>query len=120
MQPLVDKGVDRPRAGEALLPAAVTITRTSKDDFGSRQLEVSIDGEHVATLLFGDAIRRELPPGPHRLRIHNTLVWKTVDFTLAAQEQIFFEAVNKAGPGTYLMTLVVGIGPLYVDIKRMS
>jgi hypothetical protein len=120
MRTLVDDGVDLLSAGEELFPAAVTITRTSKEDFGSRQLEVSIDGEHVATLLFGDSITRELLPGSHRLRIHNTLVWKTVDFTLNAHEQIFFEAVNKAGPGTYLMMLVVGIGPLYVHIKRMS
>ena len=120
MQTLVDDSVDRLSAGQERLPAAVTITRSSKEDFGSRQLEVSIDGEHVATLLFGDSIRRELLPGPHRLRIHNTLVWKTVDFTLNAHEEVFFEAVNKAGPGTYLMLMVVGIGPLYVQIKRMS
>lgn len=120
MQSLVDDGVDRLSAGEELFPAAVTITRTSKEDFGSRQLEVSIDGERVATLMFGDSITRELEPGPHRLRVHNTLVWKTVDFTLGPNQQIFFEAVNKAGPGTYLMMLVVGIGPLYVKIKRMS
>jgi hypothetical protein len=36
MQTLVDDGVDRLSAREELLPAAVTITRTSKEDFGSR------------------------------------------------------------------------------------
>jgi hypothetical protein len=120
MQSLVDDGVDRLSDITERFPSAVTITRTSEEDFGSRQLEVSIDGEWVATLLFGDSITRELEPGPHRLRIHNTLVWKTVDFTLDRNQQLFFEAVNKAGPGTWLMTLAFGVGPLYVKIRRMT
>ena len=49
MQSLVDDGVDRLSEVDELFPSAVTITRTSEEDFGSRQLEVSIDGEWVAT-----------------------------------------------------------------------
>ena len=120
MQSLVDDGVDRVSEVDELFPSAVTITRTSEEDFGSRQLEVSIDSDWVATLLWGDSVTRQLEPGPHRLRIHNTLVWKTVDFTLKPHEQLFFEAINKAGRGTYLMTMIFGVGPLYVQIKRMS
>ena len=84
-------------------PASVTVTRTSQEDFGSRQVEVSIDGEHAGTLLWGDSLSRGLEPGPHRIRVHNTLVWKTVPFTLAPNEQLFFEVINHAGPGTYLL-----------------
>lgn len=102
-----------------LFPAAVTITRTAQDDFGSRQLVASIDGEHVGTLLWGDSITRELPPGRHRLRVHNTLVWKTLEFTLGPGEQVFFEVVNRAGRGTWLCMLLMGVGPLYVTIRRM-
>jgi hypothetical protein len=100
-------------------PALVTITRTSEADIKTRQLVVHIDGEHVATLLWGDSVTRELAPGGHRIRVHNTLVWKTVEFTLAPEEQVFFEAVNRSGPGTVAMTLLLGIGPLYVDLIRM-
>lgn len=102
-----------------VFPAAVTITRTSQDDFMSRQLVVSIDGQHVATLLWGDSVTRELEPGPHRLRVHNTLVWKTEAFCLGPGEQVFFEAVNHTGPGTLAMTVLFGLGPLYVRINRM-
>jgi hypothetical protein len=102
-----------------LSPALVTITRTSEADFKSRQLVVSIDGEFVAELLWGDSVTRELAPGRHRIRVHNTLVWKTVEFTLAPEEQIFFETVNRTGPGTLLLTLLLGVGPLYVTIDRM-
>ena len=61
---------------EELFPSAVTITRTSEGDFKSRQVIVWIDGMRVATLLWGDSFTCDLPPGPHRLRISNTLVWK--------------------------------------------
>jgi hypothetical protein len=100
-------------------PAAVTVTRTSEADFKSRQLVASIDGRPAATLLWGDSITCELDPGAHRLRVHNTLVWKTVDFALAPGEQLFFEVINRTGPGTLAMTVLFGIGPLYVTIRRM-
>ena len=101
------------------LPASVTVTRTSQADIKTRQLVPSIDGITLTTLLWGDSITCELEPGRHRLRVHNTLVWKTVDFALAPGEQAFFEAINRAGIGTLAMTVVFGIGPLYVTINRM-
>lgn len=100
-------------------PAAVTITRTSEADFKTRQLVPSLDGLTLTTLLWGDSITCELEPGPHRLRVHNTLVWKTVDFLLAPGEQVFFEVINRPGRGTLTMTVLFGIGPLYVTIRRM-
>lgn len=102
-----------------LSPALVTITRTAEADFKSRQLVVSIDGEFVAELLWGDSVTRELAPGRRRIRVHNTLVWRTVEFNLAPEEQIFFETVNRMGRGTLLLTLLLGVGPLYVTIDRM-
>ena len=100
-------------------PASVTITRTSQADYQTRQLVVSLDGRHVGTLLWGDTVTCHPEPGPHTLRVHNTLVWKTVPFTLAPGEQVFFEAVNRTGRGTLLMTVLFGIGPLYVTVNRM-
>ena len=102
------------------LPASVTATRTSESDVKTRQLIVWIDGERVATLLWGDSITRELEPGPHRLRVSNTLFWKTVEFPLAPGEQAYFEVINRNGPGSVLMPMFLGAGPLYVTIRRMS
>ena len=100
-------------------PASLTITRTSPADFQMRQLVASLDGHRVGTLLWGDTITCHPEPGPHTLRVHNTLVWKTVQFTLAPGEQAFFEAVNRTGRGTLVMTVLFGIGPLYVTVNRM-
>jgi hypothetical protein len=101
------------------VPASVTITRTSAADVQMRQLVVSLDGRRVGTLLWGDSITCHPEPGPHTLRVHNTLMWKTVQFTLAPGEQAFFEAVNRTGRGTLVMTVVFGIGPLYLTVSRM-
>jgi hypothetical protein len=100
-------------------PPSVTITRTSEEDFQSRQVIVSIDGKHVSTLLWGDSVTCDLPPGPHRVRVHNTLVWKSMDFVLGPGEQVFFEVINRMGPGTLLFTILLGIGPLYLTLRRM-
>jgi hypothetical protein len=103
-----------------VFPTSVTITRTADDDCQTRQLIVSIDGREVATLLYGDSVRRDLEPGRHSLRVYNTLVWKTVEFTLAPGEQVFFEVVNRAGTSTYLVVAILGVGPLYVSVRRMN
>jgi hypothetical protein len=100
-------------------PTSVTITRTSDDDCQTRQLIVSLDGRRVATLLYGDSVRCDLPPGRHTLKVYNTLVWKTVEFTLRPGEQAFFEAVNRASTSTYLVVALLGVGPLYVRVHRL-
>ena len=103
-----------------LFPTSVTITRTSEEDWKSRQLVVAIDGKRIGELLWGDSLMTELDPGPHRLRVHNTLVWRTAQFVVAPGEQIFFEAINRAGATTFLLLPVFGIGPLYVTLRRMG
>jgi hypothetical protein len=104
---------------EEAFPTSVTITRTAESDFKSRQLNVWIDSRRVATLLWGDSISCELQPGPHQLRISNTLVWKTIDFVIAPGEQVFFEAINRMGPGSIFFVVLFGVGPLYLTVKRM-
>jgi hypothetical protein len=102
-----------------LFPTSLTITRTSEEDWKSRQLVVSVDGTRLGELLWGDSLMCELQPGPHTLRVHNTLVWRTVKFVVGPGEQVFYEAINRAGVSTYLFLPAFGIGPLYVTLRRM-
>jgi hypothetical protein len=32
---------------------------------------------------------------------------------------VFFEAINRTGPGTFTLLILLGAGPLYVTLKRM-
>lgn len=100
-------------------PSSVTITRTHQSDFGQRQLIITLDGERLGDLMFGDAISRDVAPGPHTLRVSNTLVWKTVAFDVKPSEQVRFEAINRVGKLTYPMLVIFGAGPLYVTIRRL-
>ena len=100
-------------------PSSVTITRTHQSDFGQRQLIITVDGERLGDLMFGDAIRRDVAPGSHTLRVSNTLVWKTVTFDVKPGEQVRFEAINRVGKLTYPMLVIFGAGPLYVTIQRV-
>ena len=111
---------DRELSVTQLFPTGVTITRTSEEDWKTRQLVVHIDGKKVAELLWGDSVMVTLEPGIHHLRVHNTLVWKTVEFTLAPGEQVFYEAINRASASTYVfLGLFIGIAPLWVTLRRM-
>jgi hypothetical protein len=98
----------------------VTVTRTAEDDFKSRQINVSLDGVHIETLLWGDSVSKDIEPGPHRIRFNNTFVWKTVHFTVQPGQQVFFEVINRPGLGTIPMMLVLGVGPLYLTVRRMD
>ncbi len=98
--------------------ARVTIARRDGEDARERQVVVAIDGETVATLMFGGSITREVAPGRHRLRAHNTLVWKTLDFDVQAGESAAFTVVNRPGRGTFGLLSLLGARPLYLDLRR--
>ena len=102
-----------------LKPATLTVTRTDPADFKQRQLVVYLDGRRLGEILFGEALTREISPGPHRLRVSNTLVWKTVSFEAKIGEDVRFEAINRPGKLTYPMLFIMGVGPLYVTLRRV-
>jgi len=100
-------------------PASVTIMRTHQTDFGDRQLVITLDGEKLGNLMFGESISRDVAVGEHRLRVSNTLVWKTLTFDVKPGEQVRFEAINRAGKLTYPMMVILGAGPLYLTVRRL-
>lgn len=101
-------------------PASVTIARTHASDVGLRQLVITLDGERLCDLMFGDSVQRDVAPGPHRLRVSNTLVWKTLEFDVKPGEQVRFEAINRAGKLTYPLLVLFGAAPLYLTVRRIG
>ena len=99
-------------------PARVTITRKDVDDVRDRQIVVSIDGERLGTLLFGQEASREIAPGPHRVKAHNTLFWKNHEVDLAPGEHARFIVVNRNGFGSFSLLGLFGVGPLYISFER--
>jgi hypothetical protein len=104
--------------------STLTVRRQSKDDVGYREIFIALDGHSLGYLAHGDELTREIPPGAHRLKAHNTLFSKTVEFTVGVGEHASFIAANKAGRGTYSMWALffgfLGAGPLYLTFERES
>ena len=100
--------------------ASVTVTRTDKTDIGHREIFVSLDGERIAILRHGDGVTRDVAPGHHTLKAHNTLFWKTIAFDLEPGEHATFTAINRAGWGTYSVLGWIGAGPLYLTLERAA
>ena len=101
-------------------PARVTVTRADPSDFKQRQLVIYLDGQRLGEILFGESLTHEISPGPHRLRVSNTLVWKSASFDAKAGDQVRFEAINRPGKLTYPMLVIMGVGPLYVTLTRTA
>jgi hypothetical protein len=98
-------------------PTRLTVHRTSPRDVGQRQVIVSLDGRRIAELLFGETFTCEIVPGSHRLRAHNTLVWRTAEFVAAAGAHVHFTCVNRAPRGMYFMLVLFGVAPLFLTLK---
>jgi hypothetical protein len=102
--------------------ATIVLSRTSPDDVGIREIYVSIDGQDAGVLRPGDRIVRQVTPGPHVVKAHNTLFRRTRECHLAPGESAEFLGVNKAGGGSMVMSIlmaVLGVGALKLDFDRI-
>jgi hypothetical protein len=111
-----DTLVKAPRRSNYL--ACITVSRQAAEDVGFREVFLSVDGTDVAILRYGDTISHELPAGPHRIRAHNTLFWKTHNIVLQPGEHARFTAINRAGWGTFGMLMFLGAAPVYLTFER--
>jgi hypothetical protein len=102
------------------LRTIVTIARTDKRDVGLRQVFVQIDNGPKRTLLFGETLTEQVEPGTHRLRVHNTLVWKTEHFAVESGEHLEFLVINHCGPIWQGIAAVFGSAPMFLKIRRRS
>jgi hypothetical protein len=120
----VPRGLDSVDAAKATARrhyvSTITISRNAPEDVPFREIFVSVDGEQIAILAHGDVISHELPAGPHRLRAHNTLFWKTHDVVLQPGEHARFVAINRAGWGTFGWLMMLGAAPLYLTFERVE
>lgn len=98
--------------------ATITVHRTSPEDEGSRQILISIDGEYVGQLLYGQMLTRTVTSGAHTLSANNTLVWKTVPVDAEPGSQVHFTVWNRAWGGSLMRMFFVffGAAPLALSV----
>lgn len=100
--------------------ARITVSRNAATDVQQRQVIVSVDDGPKATLVFGETVTWEIAPGPHKLKANNTLIWKTVEFTAAADEHVHFVVSNRASKLSLGFLSLMGVAPLYLTIEKRS
>jgi hypothetical protein len=102
------------------LRTSVTISRAHPTDIGQRQVIVRLDDGPRIKMVFGDEITVELQPARHKLFVHNTLFWKTTDFSIEPGEHIEFIVINTARWWTAGVVGVLGSAPLFLRVVQRS
>jgi hypothetical protein len=97
--------------------AHVTVARTLERDMGIREVRIWLDDELIATLRHKQSVTRQIAPGHHTVRAHNTLVGKSIEFDLLAGQHVRFTTSNRSGCGTFMIFLL-GAGPIYLSLER--
>jgi hypothetical protein len=98
--------------------AWLTVRRTSDDDIKQRELYVSLDGERLGILLYGDVATIAVRPGPHQLRVHNTLSPKKAEFDAAPGQHVRFRTANVPGKGFAYWAVFVGAALMWTVLER--
>jgi hypothetical protein len=98
--------------------ARLTVSRNLPIDVQQRQIYVTLDGQPWATLLYGQTVTKDIPPGAHRIKANNTLVWKTLAFDAQPDEHVEFDLANRAGKFMLSSLALLGVGPLFLTFER--
>lgn len=97
------------------------ITRNHPHDVQDRPVYIWIDGQKIDKVLrFGDTLTRELSPGRHRIRAHNTLLGHTVDIDVEPDAEVNLRCANGLTGGGMLMVLMLGVAYLRVRLERVT
>jgi hypothetical protein len=102
------------------LRSLVTLSRTSPTDCKDRHVFARFDAGPRVRLAYGGSCTVEVKPGAHRVRIHNTLVWKNVRFTIEPGEHLDILISNEARWWTVGMVCVLGSAPLFLRVEQRS
>ena len=102
------------------LAPSVTVVRNHADDVWDCQMIVWIDGQLIARLTAGFEVERQVDVGPHRLRIRNTLFWKSVTFDARPGDRIRFQAVNRSIWLSNGWLDIIGISLVHLTVRRVA
>lgn len=102
------------------LRTLVTLSREHPRDVGVRQVFVQLDDGPRTALRYGQSLTQAVEPGTHRLRAHNTLVRKTVTFTVESGEHLEFILINYCGPIWQGIAALLGAAPIFLKVHRRS
>jgi hypothetical protein len=102
------------------LRSTLTFSRQHPSDCRQRQAFARLDGGPRITLAYGDVVTIDVEPGRHRLRVHNTLFWKTIEFAVEPGEHLECVIINSERWWTAGMAGLLGSAPIFLTVKLNS
>lgn len=108
---------DRP-VPRSIQGAQLTINRNTSNDFQDRQVYVFVDEEPWGKIRYGQPISREIAPGMHKVRVHNTLLSDALEFTATPGEHVRLRCSNGMPRAGWLMMIFLHVTYLLVRIER--
>lgn len=112
----VDDAVGGP--GPTASSAQLTILRNAPHDFRDRQVYLWVDEQACGKIRYDVPISMEIPPGPHTIRVNNTLFNDRLTFTAAPGEHVRVRCTNGMPLGGWLMLLLLHATYLRVRLER--
>lgn len=100
--------------------ASITVFRDTPDDVQDRWVRLYIDDTPEEILRYGERLTRELPPGKHRIKAHNTLSSHTLEVELALGQHLQIRCHNRIAKGGVLMMLTTGFAFITVTLEAVD
>ena len=101
-------------------PTAVEIVRDTAEDVQDRWVRIFIDDEPEQILRYGETLRREIPPGAHRIKAHNTLSSDTIEIDVPPGQTLRIRCHNHFAKGGILMMLAIGFAFIKVRLEVLD
>ena len=101
------------------MTARLSLVRDAPDDVQDRVVNVWFDGETWGRLRYGQTMARDVDPGHHVVKAHNTLFGTTIEFDAAPGEEVRLRCENGLTGGGKLMVLMLGVAYLRVRLTRL-
>ncbi len=101
------------------MTARLTIVRNEPQDVQDRIVHLWVDGERWDRLPYGATRMRDVTPGRHVVKAHNTLFGTTIEFDAAPGENVRLSCLNGLTGGGKLMVLMLGVAYLRVRLTQL-
>ena len=112
------RDAEAPRHVRVKPETAILLRRNSPYDFQDRQIYVWIDGEPLGKIRYGHSIEHAIEPGPHTVRVFNTLLSQTITVNAAPGEQVRLQCGNGMPTAGWLMMIFLHVTYLRVWVAR--
>jgi hypothetical protein len=85
-----------------------------------RWVRIFIDDTPEEILRYGETLSREVAPGRHRIKAHNTLSSTAIELDLAAGQHQRIRCHNRVAKGGVLMMLTTGFAFITVKLEPLD